>query len=154
MTRIMFVCHGNICRSPMAEFIFKALVKERGLEDEFVIKSSATSTEEIWNGIGNPIYPPAQEELRRQGIPFEKRRAVQLTRSDLDEYDFFIGMDSANIRNMRRILGEGAEKKIYKLMDFTSRGGDVADPWYSDRFDIAYSDIYDGCVGLLNKLTT
>lgn len=154
MTRIMFVCHGNICRSPMAEFIFKALVKERGLEDEFVIKSSATSTEEIWNGIGNPIYPPAQEELRRQGIPFEKRRAVQLTRSDLDEYDFFIGMDSANIRNMHRILGEGAEKKIYKLMDFTSRGGDVADPWYSDRFDIAYSDIYDGCVGLLNKLTT
>ena len=154
MTRIMFVCHGNICRSPMAEFIFKALVKERGLEDEFVIKSSATSTEEIWNGIGNPIYPPAQEELRRQGIPFEKRRAVQLTRSDLDEYDFFIGMDSANIRNMRRILGEGAEKKIYKLMNFTSRGGDVADPWYSDRFDIAYSDIYDGCVGLLNKLTT
>lgn len=150
----MFVCHGNICRSPMAEFIFKALVKERGLEDEFVIKSSATSTEEIWNGIGNPIYPPAQEELRRQGIPFEKRRAVQLTRSDLDEYDFFIGMDSANIRNMHRILGEGAEKKIYKLMDFTSRGGDVADPWYSDRFDIAYSDIYDGCVGLLNKLTT
>ena len=154
MTRIMFVCHGNICRSPMAEFIFKALVKERGLEDEFVIKSSATSTEEIWNGIGNPIYPPAQEELRRQGIPFEKRRAVQLIRSDLDEYDFFIGMDSANIRNMHRILGEGAEKKIYKLMDFTSRGGDVADPWYSDRFDIAYSDIYDGCVGLLNKLTT
>lgn len=154
MTRIMFVCHGNICRSPMAEFIFKALVKERGLEDEFVIKSSATSTEEIWNGIGNPIYPPAQEELRRQGIPFEKRRAVQLTRSDLDEYDFFIGMDSANIRNMHRILGEGAEKKIYKLMNFTSRGGDVADPWYSDRFDIAYSDIYDGCVGLLNKLTT
>lgn len=154
MTRIMFVCHGNICRSPMAEFIFKALVKERGLEDEFVIKSSATSTEEIWNGIGNPIYPPAQEELRRQGIPFEKRRAVQLTRSDLDEYDFFIGMDSANIRNMHRILGEGADKKIYKLMDFTSRGGDVADPWYSDRFDIAYSDVYDGCVGLLNKLTT
>ena len=154
MTRIMFVCHGNICRSPMAEFIFKALVKERGLEDKFVIKSSATSTEEIWNGIGNPIYPPAQEELRRQGIPFEKRRAVQLTRSDLDEYDFFIGMDSANIRNMHRILGEGAEKKIYKLMNFTSRGGDVADPWYSDRFDIAYSDIYDGCVGLLNKLTT
>ena len=154
MTRIMFVCHGNICRSPMAEFIFKALVKERGLEDEFVIKSSATSTEEIWNGIGNPIYPPSQEELRRQGIPFEKRRAVQLTRSDLDEYDFFIGMDSTNIRNMHRILGEGAEKKIYKLMNFTSRGGDVADPWYSDRFDIAYSDIYDGCVGLLNKLTT
>ncbi|MBQ7343741.1 MAG: low molecular weight phosphotyrosine protein phosphatase [Clostridia bacterium] len=154
MTKVMFVCHGNICRSPMAEFIFKFLVKERGLDDEFVIRSSATSTDEIWNGVGNPIYPPAQEELRRQGIPFEKRQAVQLTRADFDEYDIFVGMDSANIRNMYRILGERADGKIHKLMDFTSRGGDVADPWYSDRFDIAYRDIYDGCVGLLDKLTT
>lgn len=154
MTRIMFVCHGNICRSPMAEFILKALVKERGLEKEFLIRSSATSTEEIWNGIGNPIYPPAADELARQGIPFEKRRAVQLKKEDLDGYDIFVGMDGANISNMYRILGNGAEGKVYKLMDFTDRGGDVADPWYSDRFDIAYQDIYDGCVGLLNKLTT
>ena len=154
MTRIMFVCHGNICRSPMAEFIFKFLAKERGLENEFEVRSSATSTEEIWNGIGNPIYPPAQSELKKRGIPFEQRRAVQLQRGDLDEYDLFVGMDSANIRNMRLILGDGAETKIYKLMDFTPRGGDVADPWYSDRFDIAYRDIYDGCLGLLNKLTT
>ena len=154
MTRIMFVCHGNICRSPMAEFIFKFLAKERGLENEFEVRSSATSTEEIWNGIGNPIYPPAQAELKKRGIPFEQRRAVQLQRGDLDEYDLFVGMDSANIRNMRLILGGGAEAKIYKLMDFTPRGGDVADPWYSDRFDIAYRDIYDGCLGLLNKLTT
>ena len=151
MKRIMFVCHGNICRSPMAEFIFKFLVKERGLEDEFVIRSSATSTEEIWNGIGNPIYPPAAEELKRRGIPFEKRRAVQLKRDDLDDYDVFIGMDSANIRNMHRILGEGADGKIVKLMDLTARGGDVADPWYSDRFDIAYRDIYEGCLALLDK---
>jgi protein-tyrosine phosphatase len=137
----------------MAELILKHLVRERGLMDEFLIRSSATSTEEIWNGIGNPIYPPAENELKRRGIPFEQRRAVQLQRADLDEYDLFIGMDSANIRNMRRILGDGAEAKIYKLMDFTPRGGDVADPWYSDRFDIAYRDIYDGCVALLDKMT-
>ena len=148
----MFVCHGNICRSPMAEFVFKFLVKERGLENEFVIRSSATSTEEIWNGIGNPIYPPAAEELKRRGIPFEKRRAVQLKRDDLDDYDVFIGMDSANIRNMHRILGEGADGKIVKLMDLTTRGGDIADPWYSDRFDIAYRDIYEGCLALLDKV--
>ena len=108
----MFVCHGNICRSPMAEFVFKFLVKERGLDDEFIIRSSATSTEEIWNGIGNPIYPPAAEELKRRGIPFEKRRAVQLKREDLNDYDLFVGMDSANIRNMHRILGEGADGRI------------------------------------------
>ena len=148
----MFVCHGNICRSPMAEFVFKFLVKERGLDDEFIIRSSATSTEEIWNGIGNPIYPPAAEELKRRGIPFEKRRAVQLKREDLNDYDLFVGMDSANIRNMHRILGEGADGRIVKLMELTPRGGDVADPWYSDRFDIAYRDIYEGCLALLDKV--
>ena len=152
MKRIMFVCHGNICRSPMAEFVFKFLVKERGLDDEFIIRSSATSTEEIWNGIGNPIYPPAAEELKRRGIPFEKRRAVQLKREDLNDYDLFVGMDSANIRNMHRILGEGADGRIVKLMELTPRGGDVADPWYSDRFDIAYRDIYEGCLALLDKV--
>ena len=152
MKRIMFVCHGNICRSPMAEFVFKFLVKERGLDNEFIIRSSATSTEEIWNGIGNPIYPPAAEELKRRGIPFEKRRAVQLKREDLNDYDLFVGMDSANIRNMHRILGEGADGRIVKLMELTPRGGDVADPWYSDRFDIAYRDIYEGCLALLDKV--
>lgn len=154
MTRVMFVCHGNICRSPMAEFIFKELVRQRGLDGEFEVASSATSTEEIFRGVGNPIYPPAESELKRRGIPCDKRRAVQLKREDLEKYDMFIGMDRANIRNMRCILGEGAEDKIFKLMDFTPRGGDVADPWYSDRFDIAYRDIYDGCVALLDKLTT
>ena len=152
MKRIMFVCHGNICRSPMAEFVIKCLVKERGLDNEFIIRSSATSTEEIWNGIGNPIYPPAAEELKRRGIPFEKRRAVQLKREDLNDYDLFVGMDSANIRNMHRILGEGADGRIVKLMELTPRGGDVADPWYSDRFDIAYRDIYEGCLALLDKV--
>ena len=154
MTRIMFVCHGNICRSPMAEFIFKKLVDDMGLSSEFIIKSSATSTEEIIRGVGNPIYPPAARELQRRSIPYTDRRATQLSIDDLEKYDLFIGMDSANIRNMNRILGEGAGDKIFKLMDFTPRGGDVADPWYSDRFDIAYRDIYDGCSALLNKLTS
>ena len=152
MIRIMFVCHGNICRSPMAEFIFKNLAVKRGVSNNFVVASSATSTEEIWRGIGNPVYPPAKTEIAKYGISCEGKRAVQLIRADLDRYDMFIGMDSANIRNMHRILGEGADEKIYKLMDFTDRGGDVADPWYSDRFDIAYRDIFDGCQALLEKL--
>ena len=152
MIKIMFVCHGNICRSPMAEFILKKMVEERGLSDRFVIASSATSTEEIWNGIGNPVYPPARAELKKHGIDPGSKRAVQLCREDYGKYDLFIGMDSANIRNMHRILGGDPEGKIHKLMDYTDRGGDVADPWYSDRFDIAYRDIHDGCEALLDSL--
>ena len=152
MKKIMFVCHGNICRSPMAEFIFKRMVAERGLEAEFDIRSSATSTEEIWNGMGNPVYPPAKAELAKHGISCEGKRAVQLQKSDYEKYDLFVGMDSANIRNMHRILGGDPDGKIRKLMDYTSRPGDVADPWYSDRFDIAYRDIYEGCAGLLETL--
>ena len=152
MKRIMFVCHGNICRSPMAEFIFKGMVAERGLSHSFEIASSATSTEEIWNGIGNPIYPPAQRELKRRGVHYDNRRAVQLCREDYDKYDMFVGMDSMNVRNMHRIFGGDRENKIYKLMEFTSRGGDVSDPWYSDRFDIAFDDIYEGCSNLLSLL--
>ena len=151
MIKIMFVCHGNICRSPMAEFILKKMLREKGLTD-FTVSSSATSTEEIWNGIGNPVYPPARAELKKHGIDPGTKRAVQLQASVYDKYDLFIGMDSANIRNMHRIFGGDPENKIRKLMDYTDRGGDVADPWYSDRFDIAYRDIYDGCVGLLKKL--
>ncbi|MBQ8696567.1 MAG: low molecular weight phosphotyrosine protein phosphatase [Clostridia bacterium] len=153
MMKIMFVCHGNICRSPMAEFIFKKIAAEAGLSGEFTVCSSATSTEEIWNGVGKPVYPPAKEELKKHGITCEGKRAVQLTKADYGKYDLFIGMDSANIRNMHRILGGDPDGKIRKLMDYTDRGGDVADPWYSDRFDIAYRDIYDGCVGLLRSLT-
>ena len=152
MKKIMFVCHGNICRSPMAEFIFKRMVAERGLEAEFEIRSSATSTEEIWNGMGNPVYPPAKAELAKHGISCDGKRAVQLQKSDYEKYDLFVGMDSANIRNMHRILGGDPYGKIHKLMDYTSRPGDVADPWYSDRFDIAYRDIYEGCEGLLETL--
>lgn len=154
MIKIMFVCHGNICRSPMAEFIMKDMVKRMGLESEFVIASSATSDEEIRNGVGNRMYPPAQAELRRNGIPFEPRRATRLDASDYGKYDLFIGMDSANIRNMNRILKGDPENKIHKLMEYTSTPGDVSDPWYSDRFDIAYNDIYKGCQALIEHLVT
>lgn len=152
MIRIMFVCHGNICRSPMAEFIFKDLIKKQFIEDKFFVASSATSTEEIYMGIGNPVYPPAKEELLKHGISSDGKRAVQLKQSDYEKYDYFIGMDSANIRNMNIILGGDKDGKISKLLDYTDKKGDVSDPWYSDRFDIAYSDIYRGCAALLEKL--
>lgn len=152
MKKLLFVCHGNICRSPMAEFIMKDMVKRKGLESEFVIASCATSTEEIWGGIGNPVYPPAKAELAKHKISCESKRAVQLKKSDYDKYDLLIGMDSMNIRNMQRMLGGDPDNKIRKLMEYTDRGGDVADPWYSGRFDIAYRDIYDGCEALLNRI--
>ncbi len=153
MTRIMFVCHGNICRSPMAEFIYKKIADEAGLSDSFVIRSSATSDEEIWNGVGNPVYPPAREELARHGISCDGKTAVQLRSDDYEKYDLFIGMDSANIRNMHRILSGDPKQKIRKLMDYAGDGGDVSDPWYSRRFDIAYADISAGCIGLFKALT-
>lgn len=148
----MFVCHGNICRSPMAEFIFKDMLRKKGIEAELTVASSATSSEEIWGDVGNPVYPPARAELARHGIGCDGKRAVQLKREDYEKYDLFVGMDSANIRNMHRIFGGDPDGKTRKLMDYTSRPGDVADPWYSDRFDIAYRDIYEGCEGLLYAL--
>ena len=153
MTKILFVCHGNICRSPMAEFIFKDLVRKCGREGEFEVASCATSREEIWNGVGNPVYPPARDELAKHGIACAGKRAVQLAKADYNHYDLLIGMDENNIRNMMRILGADPEGKVCKLMDYTGRGGDVADPWYSDRFDIAYRDIEEGCKALLEHLT-
>ena len=136
----------------MAEFILKDMVGRRGIAEDFLIESSATSTEEIWNGVGNPVYPPAREELLSHGITCEGKRAVQLKKSDYDKYDLFIGMDSMNIRNMQRILGGDPEGKIRKLMEFTDRGGDVADPWYSGRFDETWRNVYDGCEALLDML--
>ena len=153
MVKIMFVCHGNICRSPMAEFIFKKMVAERGLSAEFEIRSSATSAEEITNGIGKPVYPAARAELEKHGIVPTGKRAVQLRRDDYDKYDLFIGMDSANIRNMHNILGGDPEGKIRKMMDYTDRPGDVADPWYVGHFDTTYRDIFEACEGLLKTLS-
>ena len=148
MYKIMFVCHGNICRSPMAEFIMKKLAAEAGLNELFLIASSATSTEEL----GNPVYPPARSELAKHGIGCTGKTAMLLSKSDYDRYDYFIGMDTANIRNMNRIFGSDKNDKICKLLTFAGRSDDVSDPWYSRRFDIAYADIEEGCKGLMKKL--
>ena len=152
MLRILFVCHGNICRSPMAEFILRDMAKKQGMTDRLLIASAATSSEEIHGDVGNPVYPPARAELAAHGITCSGKRAVRLRPDDYEKYDLIIGMDSANIRNMRRVFGEDPQGKIHKLMDYTDRGGDVADPWYTDRFDIAYCDIYDGCAGLMKEI--
>jgi protein-tyrosine phosphatase len=152
MIKIMFVCHGNICRSPMAEFVLKDMVKKAGRENEFVIASSATSTEEIWGGVGNPVYPPARDELKKHGISCEGKRAVQVKKSDYENYDYLICMDENNMRNIRRIIGSDPEGKIVKLLSFTSENRNVADPWYSGDFETCYSDIYNGCKALLETL--
>lgn len=149
MIRIMFVCHGNICRSPMSEFIMKKLTAELGRSQEFLIVSSATSTEEI----GNPVFPPARAELAKHNIDCSGKVSVQLKKSDYEKYDYFIGMDSANIRNMNRILGGDKDGKIYKLMTFAGKSSDVADPWFSGDFKTAYRDIDSGCRGLIKYLT-
>lgn len=152
MIKVLFVCHGNICRSPMAEFIMKQKVVALGLSDQFHIASAATSTEEIWNGVGNPVYPPAKEELAKYGISCEGKRAVQLKKSDYNEYDYLIGMEQANIRNMMRILGGDPEGKVSRLLDFTDEPRDIADPWYTGNFKLTYEQIEEGCQALLDKL--
>ena len=155
MIRVLFVCHGNICRSPIAEYVFKDYIKKNHLESLFYVESAATSTEEIWNGVGNPVYPPAQQVLRQHGIRgFEQKRARQLSRADYERFDLLIGMDRANIRNMERMTGHSArEGKIRLLLDYTERAGqEVSDPWYTRDFETAYRDIDEGCRGLLREL--
>ena len=152
MIKILFICHGNICRSPMCEFIMKKLVAEKGLSQDFYIASAATGTEEIWNGIGNPVYPPAKAKLAEHGISCAGKRAVQLTPSDYGKYDYLIGMDSANIRNMRRMLGSDPEGKIAKLLSFAGSERDISDPWYTGDFDATYRDAVQGCEALLAHL--
>ena len=152
MIKILFVCHGNICRSPMAEFIMKDLVEQAGLAKQFHIASAATSTEEIWNGIGNPVYPPAKAKLAEHGIDCRGKHAVQLARADYAKYDFLIGMDSANIRNMYRMLGSDPENKVFKLLTFAGSDRDISDPWYTGDFDAAYRDVLEGCRALLASL--
>lgn len=146
--KILFVCHGNICRSPMAEFVMKKLVGERGLENEFEIASAATSTEEI----GNPVYPPARRKLAEHGIGCQGKTARQMTSDDYRHYDLIIVMDHNNVRNLRRLLGDDTEHKIHLLMDFSQRPGDVADPWYTGDFEATWRDVWDGCNGLLDSV--
>ena len=148
MTNILFVCHGNICRSPMAEFVMKDLVKKAGLEHEFSIASAATSTEEI----GNPVYPPARRKLAEHGIGCAGHAARQLRRDDYDLWDYLIGMDSANLRNMHRICGGDPAGKISLLLDWTNRPGSVADPWYTGDFEATWQDVLEGCRNLLEQI--
>lgn len=149
MRKIMFVCHGNICRSPMAEFMFKDLVKKEGREEEFFIASSAVSTEEIFKGVGNPIYPPAKAELLKHGISCEGKRAVLLTKEDGEKYDLFLCMDESNLRRAKSILGEQYAYKCQKLLSLAGESGDVADPWYTGDFTRTYQDILKGIKKLL-----
>lgn len=151
MIKILFICYGNICRSPMAEFIMKDLVEKAGLSGQFEIASAATSSEEIWNGIGNPVYPPAREELARHGIRCEGKRAVQLTRADYDKYDYLIGMEAQNIRDIERITGHKGGK-IHMLLSFAGSNAGIRDPWYSGKFDETYRDVKTGCEALLGYL--
>ena len=148
--RILFVCHGNICRSPMAEFVMKDLVEKAGVAQQFLIESAATSTEEI----GNSVYPPARRKLAEHGISCQGKTARQMTRSDYARFDLLIGMDSWNIRNMRAISGGDPEGKIRMLMDYTNRPGDVADPWYTGNFEATWRDVLEGCEALLSQLVS
>ena len=149
MVKILFVCHGNICRSPMAEFVMKDLVKKAGLERDFEIASAATSTEEI----GNPVYPPARRKLAEHGISCAGKTARQLCKSDYARYDYLVGMDSANLRNMQRICGGDPEGKLSLLLDWTVRPGSVADPWYTGDFEATWQDVSEGCQGLMTAVT-
>ena len=146
ITRILFVCHGNICRSPMAEYIMKDLVRRRGIEDEFIIDSAATSTEEI----GNSVYHPARVMLERQGIECGDHRARQIRCNEAKDWDLIVAMDEANVRNTRRRIGDSAP--IYKLLEFAGEEGDVADPWYTGDFDTTFDDCMAGCTGILSYL--
>ena len=145
MTKILFVCHGNICRSPMAEFVMKRLVREQGLEKDFWIASAATSREEL----GNPVYPPARRKLWEHGMSCSGKTAVQMTKADYAKYDHIIGMDSMNYRNIMRIIKSDPDNKVSLLLDFTEHPHSVADPWYSGDFDTTYNDVLTGCQALL-----
>lgn len=148
MHRILFVCHGNICRSPMAEFVMKWLVAKAGLSAKFEIASAATSTEEI----GNPVYPPARRKLAEHGISCTGKTARQITRRDYDYYDYIVIMDRNNLRNLNRMFGEDIHHKISMLMDYTGRPGDVADPWYTGDFEATWNDCLEGCTALMKAI--
>lgn len=148
MTKILFVCLGNICRSPMAEYVMRDLVRQAGLEDQVQVASAATSREEL----GNPVYPPARRKLAEHGIACEGHAARQMTAADYDRFDLLIGMDQNNLRNMNRICGSDPQHKLRMLMDYTDRPGEVADPWYTGDFERTWQDVLAGCQGLLAQL--
>ena len=157
--RILFICHGNICRSPMAEFAMKDLVRKRGLEDRFEIASAATHTDEIWNGRGSPVYSPARRELARHGIGtsdnelgVSRKRARLMSRGDYQLYDYIIGMDLENLYDMKDICGGDPDGKITLLLDHTDHPRSIADPWYTDDFRSAWNDVSEGCEALLEEI--
>lgn len=152
MIKILFICHGNICRSPMAEFILKDMVEKQGRVDEFYIESAATSTEEIWHGVGNPVYPPARDILAKHGISCEGKRARQVKYEDYDKFDLLIAMDSNNIRNLRKLIPEDTKGKVHLMMEYAGQKRDVADPWYTGNFQKTWDDIYLACGKLLENL--
>lgn len=147
-TRVLFVCHGNICRSTMAQFVFQDMVDKRGLAEQFIIDSMATSTEEL----GNPPHRGTVRKMQEMSIPIIAHRARQVSFQDYEDYDFFIGMDKWNIKNLNRILKGDPEGKVYKLLSFGSDGRDIADPWYTGNFDATYEDVLEGCEGFLTYL--
>ena len=148
MIKILFVCLGNICRSPMAEFVFRDLVNKRGLTKHFLIASAATSSEET----GNPVHYGTRKKLAEYGISTEGKRAVRMTKADYEKYDYLLGMEEWNLRNMRRIAGSDPKKKIHRLLDFSDSPRDIADPWYTGDFDKTYNDILEGCQALLEHI--
>jgi protein-tyrosine phosphatase len=148
MIKVLFVCHGNICRSPMAEFVFRDMVQKRGMGDLFSIASAATSREEI----GNPVHRGTRQKLKEVGISTAGKSAVQLHKRDYSEYDYIIGMEYQNIRNINRIIGEDKEHKVQRLLDFSANPRDIADPWYTGNFDRTYDDVLEGCEGLLQYI--
>lgn len=148
MIKVLFVCHGNICRSTMAQFVFQDMVNKQGLQDQFYIDSAATSREEIGN---RPHYGTVQK-MREEGIPVLKHYAVQMTRQDYEDYDYLIGMEHFNLRNMKRIVGSDPEQKIHLLLDYSNHPRDIADPWYTGNFDETYKDVKEGCEAFLEYL--
>lgn len=147
MIKVMFVCHGNICRSPMAEYVLKDMVNKKGVKGDFIINSSATSYEEI----GNPVHKGTKNKLYEMGIPCGNHKAIRLTKEDYNYYDYIIAMDSNNLRNIDRIIGADSQNKVYLLLDFTDRKGEsIADPWYTGNFDTTYNDIDEGCRGFMD----
>ena len=152
MIKVLFVCHGNICRSPISEFVLKDMVVKQGVADKFYIASAATSTEEIWNGVGNPVYPPAKQELAKHGISCEGKRAIQITKADYEKYDYILGMEERNIRNILRIVGRDPDHKVKRLLDYSQNPRNIADPWYTGDFESTYRDVKEGCEAFLKYL--